>query len=142
MSGNKTPCAIARKWDFTFEDFPVGAEYELGSRSLSQDEIVAFARDYDPQPFHTDPVAAKSSAFGTLIAAYLTWVKLVEGEAIGNRPLLLLSILLIFSGLQLLTLGLLAELQSRTYHESQDKPIYVIRQVLESAPSWPEAASR
>ncbi|HEY7990079.1 MAG TPA: MaoC family dehydratase [Stellaceae bacterium] len=52
-----------------FEDFPVGAEYELGSRSLSQDEIVAFARDYDPQPFHTDPVAAKSSAFGTLVAS-------------------------------------------------------------------------
>ena len=52
-----------------FEDFPVGAVYELGSRSLSQDQIVAFARDYDPQPFHIDPVAAKSSAFGTLIAS-------------------------------------------------------------------------
>jgi len=52
-----------------FEDFPVGAEYALGSRSLGQDEIIAFAREYDPQPFHTDPVAAKSSAFGTLVAS-------------------------------------------------------------------------
>jgi acyl dehydratase len=52
-----------------FEDFAVGDVYELGSRALSQDEIVAFARDYDPQPFHIDPVAAKRSAFGTLIAS-------------------------------------------------------------------------
>ena len=81
-------------------------------------------------------------SLGTVIAAYLSYVKLFQGESIGNRPLLLLSILLIFSGLQLLTLGLLAELQSRTYHESQDKPTYVIRQVLENTPSWPEAASR
>ena len=42
------------------------------------------------------------------------------------------SILLIFTGVQLLTLGLLAELQARTYHESQDKPTYVIREIRES----------
>jgi acyl dehydratase len=52
-----------------FEDFAVGEVYELGSRSLSQDQIIAFARDYDPQPFHIDPEAAKRSAFGTLIAS-------------------------------------------------------------------------
>jgi acyl dehydratase len=52
-----------------FEDFAVGEVHELGSRSLSQDEIIAFARNYDPQPFHTDPEAAKSSAFGTLVAS-------------------------------------------------------------------------
>jgi hypothetical protein len=44
--------------------------------------------------------------------------------------LLLLGILLIFTGVQLVTLGLLAEMQARTYHESQGKPIYVIRQTL------------
>jgi hypothetical protein len=58
-------------------------------------------------------------------------VKLVEGQGIGTRPLLLLSVLLIFSGLQLITTGLLAEVLSRTYHESQGKPTYVIRDVLE-----------
>src|SRR4029453_4844048 len=49
-----------------------------------------------------------------------------------NRPLLLLGILLIFTGVQLVTLGLLAELQVRTYHESQSKPTYVIRELLET----------
>lgn len=52
-----------------FEDFTVGTVFELGSRGLSQEQIVAFARDYDPQPFHIDPEAAKSSIFGTLIAS-------------------------------------------------------------------------
>ena len=56
-------------------------------------------------------------------------------EGIGNRPLLLFGILLIFTGVQLVTLGLLAEMQARTYHESQDKPIYVIRDVLEAESS-------
>lgn len=68
---------------------------------------------------------------GVLVLAYLSWVKYVGHEAIGDRPLLLLGILLIFTGVQLVTLGLLAELQSRTYHESQGKPTYVIREVLE-----------
>jgi hypothetical protein len=44
----------------------------------------------------------------------------------------LLGILLIFTGFQLVTLGLLAELQVRTYHESQNKSIYVIRDILQS----------
>ena len=69
---------------------------------------------------------------GAAILAYLAGVKIFAGEAIGNRPLLLLGILLVFTGVQLVTLGLLAELQARTYHESQDKPTYVIREVRES----------
>jgi len=69
---------------------------------------------------------------GSMILAYLAFVKVFQNEAIGNRPLLLLGILLVFTGVQLITLGLLAELQARTYHESQDKPTYVIREVLET----------
>jgi len=72
---------------------------------------------------------------GALILAYLAFVKVFEGQAIGNRPLLLLGILLIFTGVQLVTLGLLAELQARTYHESQDKPTYVIREIREVLPA-------
>jgi glycosyltransferase involved in cell wall biosynthesis len=68
---------------------------------------------------------------GTLISAWLAYRRLTGAEALSNRPLLLLGILLIFTGLQLVTLGLLAELQARTYHESQNKPTYVIREVLE-----------
>ena len=70
---------------------------------------------------------------GLLILAYLAYVKLVGHQAIGNRPLLMLGILLVFTGVQLVTLGLLAELISRTYHESQNKPVYVIREILQES---------
>ena len=53
--------------------------------------------------------------------------------SIANRPLLFFGGLLVISGLQLVTVGLLAELQARTYHESQNKPTYVIRETLEAA---------
>ncbi len=49
---------------------------------------------------------------------------------LANRPLFLLSILLIFMGLQFISLGLLGEMQARTYHESQGKPIYVVRKII------------
>jgi acyl dehydratase len=52
-----------------FEDFVVGETVALGSRAVAEDEIIAFARSYDPQWFHTDPVAAKNSAFGGLAAS-------------------------------------------------------------------------
>jgi acyl dehydratase len=53
-----------------FEDFTEGQVIELGTIPvLSEDEIMAFARQYDPQPFHTDPVAAKDTIYGGLIAS-------------------------------------------------------------------------
>jgi glycosyltransferase involved in cell wall biosynthesis len=70
---------------------------------------------------------------GGAVTAYLAFLRLFGYESIGNRPLLLFGILLIFTGVQLITLGLLAELQSRTYHESQDKPIYVVRELRDAA---------
>src|SRR6185436_6303887 len=54
---------------------------------------------------------------GLMITGWLALVKIVGEQAIGNRPLLLFGILLVFTGVQLITLGLLAELQARTYHE-------------------------
>lgn len=54
-----------RYWD----DYEVGRKYPLGSTSFTEQEIVDFARHYDPQYFHVDPVAAKDSAFGSLIAS-------------------------------------------------------------------------
>ena len=68
---------------------------------------------------------------GTAIVGYLGYVRLFAGQAIGDRPVLLLGILLLFAGMQLVTLGLLAEMQARTYHESQNKAIYVVRDLLE-----------
>lgn len=51
------------------EDIRVGQTFRTGSHLLTEDEIKAFARDYDPQPFHTDPGAAKHSFFGGLAAS-------------------------------------------------------------------------
>jgi hypothetical protein len=49
------------------------------------------------------------------------------GVPLADRPVLLAAILLTLLGFQFITVGLLAELQTRTYHESQDKPIYEVR---------------
>lgn len=52
-----------------FEDFAVGQVFPLGSYEMAEAEILEFARRYDPQPFHVDPEAARSSIFGGLIAS-------------------------------------------------------------------------
>ena len=52
-----------------FEDFQPGQTYALGEHSLCEEEIIAFAREYDPQPQHTDPEAAKAGMLGGLIAS-------------------------------------------------------------------------
>ena len=67
------------------EDLKPGQAFESRRHAITQDEIVAFAREYDPQPFHVDPAAAKSSFFGRLIAsgwhtAALTMKMLTEAE--------------------------------------------------------------
>jgi acyl dehydratase len=51
------------------EDFAPGQVLESPPRTLTKEEIVAFARDYDPQPFHTDEAAAAGSVFGGLVAS-------------------------------------------------------------------------
>ena len=52
-----------------FDDLPVGFTHETGSTTLNEDEIIAFAKQYDPQPFHTDPVAAAETIYGGIIAS-------------------------------------------------------------------------
>ena len=52
-----------------FEDFKVGQEWEVGSYQLTEEGIIDFARQYDPQYFHTDPERAKDSIFGGLVAS-------------------------------------------------------------------------
>lgn len=52
-----------------FEDFRVGEVIEGGARTISRDEIVAFAHEFDPQPFHTDEAAARQTMYGGLIAS-------------------------------------------------------------------------
>ena len=69
---------------------------------------------------------------GGVITSYLAYLRLFGYQSIANRPLLLFGIVLIFTGVQLITLGLLAEIQARTYHESQNKPTYAIREIRET----------
>jgi hypothetical protein len=71
------------------------------------------------------------AGLGGILGLYLSVVKLALGQDIGSRPLLLLAILLMVLGVQMITMGLLGELVVRTYHESQGKRIYVIREILE-----------
>ena len=71
-----------------------------------------------------------SSLAGFLLALILVIQRQFFGVALADRPLLLLAVLLIFLGIQFITIGLLAELVVRTYHESQKKPIYYVRKVL------------
>ncbi|WP_088894482.1 glycosyltransferase family 2 protein [Leptolyngbya ohadii] len=74
-----------------------------------------------------------SMLLGIAIGLYLTFVKFALGEAIGDRPLLFLAVVLFLTGVQLFSFGLLAELLMRTYHESQKRPIYRIREVVGSS---------
>ena len=95
---------------------------------------VKFLLSYSTRPLQMfGPPGLFLGGVGMLITLYLGYVRLFGGQAIGDRPLLLLAILMVFTGMQLITLGLLAEMQARTYHESQGKPIYAIREVLESS---------
>ncbi|MDB5823244.1 MAG: MaoC family dehydratase [Herminiimonas sp.] len=56
-----------KKWHF--EDFKVGDSLEVGSYTIGEEEIISFARQYDPQPFHVDREAATKSIYGGLIAS-------------------------------------------------------------------------
>jgi glycosyltransferase involved in cell wall biosynthesis len=73
---------------------------------------------------------------GAIVTAWLGIGRIAGTISLNqHQPLLLLGILLIFSGFQLVTIGLLAEMQARTYHESQNKPIYVVREIRQTAAS-------
>ena len=101
---------------------------------------VKFLISYSTRPLHIfGLLGIAMGSLGTLVCAWLAWVKFFGHESIANRPLLLFGILLIFIGVQLVTLGLLGEMLARTYHESQNKPIYVIRDVLEAETSHADA---
>lgn len=73
-----------------------------------------------------------SGGIGFLIALIMTFQRQFMGVPLSDRPLLFLAVLLIFIGIQFISLGLIAELQARTYHESQSKPVYYVKNVFRS----------
>jgi glycosyltransferase involved in cell wall biosynthesis len=71
-----------------------------------------------------------TGAIGVLILAYLAYIKIFEGALLRDRPILWLGVMFVIVGVQFLFFGLLAEMQMRTYYESQGKSIYVTREVI------------
>jgi len=93
---------------------------------------VKFLSSYSTRPSHVfGPIGLGSGFLGFVIGLYLTMEKIVYGKDIGARPLLLLAILLIFIGFQFVTMGLLGEMLARTYHESQNRTVFVVDEILE-----------
>ncbi len=92
---------------------------------------ISFMKTFLTRPMHVFGLfGLLSMALGTVLGLYLTFLKLGLGQSIGNRPLLILAVLLLVTGVQLFSFGLLAELLMRTYHESQGRPIYRVREVI------------
>ncbi len=95
---------------------------------------VRFLLSYSTRPIHIfGGLGLISFAAGTVLGGYLSFVKFALGQDIGDRPLLLLAILLMVMGVQFISMGLLGELVVRTYYESQNKPIYAVREVLDKS---------
>ncbi len=92
---------------------------------------VKFLSSYATRPIHVFGLVGLVSTFlGLLIVGWLGIERLYFGHPIGDRPLVLLGILLTIMGLQFVTMGLLGEIMVRTYHESQGKPVYRVETVL------------
>ncbi|MCC6455248.1 MAG: glycosyltransferase family 2 protein [Caldilineaceae bacterium] len=92
---------------------------------------VWFLGTYATRPIHVfGTIGLASVGLGILTGIYLTFLKIFFDQDIGGRPLLLLAVLLVVIGVQLITMGLIGEMVIRTYYESQAKPIYHVREVV------------
>lgn len=94
---------------------------------------VKFLQSFSTKPIQFfGPMGLFSFFAGFLMSAYLLFRKVILFESIGGRPLLLLGALLIIVGIQLVGMGLISEILVRIYHESQRKPIYVVKKIIGS----------
>jgi glycosyltransferase involved in cell wall biosynthesis len=121
------------------------SKYGLGRtvRVLLDLFTVKFLLAYGTRPAHLFGVLGLISGGGGLgILFYLSFIRLFRDAAIGGRPLLLMGALLFLTGVILVCFGLVAELMVRTYHESQGKPIYVVREMLPASRREAEPALR
>lgn len=134
--------ALASWMGITYAEVPVRhhprkygkSKYDITrtTRVLLDLFTVSFLLNYAVKPMQIFGRWGLLSAFvGFAVGLYLTLLKIVTGADLANRPLLWLAILLIIVGIQFISMGLLGELVVRTYYETQDKPIYVIREILE-----------
>jgi glycosyltransferase involved in cell wall biosynthesis len=90
---------------------------------------VRFLSGYSTRPIQVfGAIGAVLSLLGSIWTGILVFEKVVLGWPLGNRPALLLAVLLVVVGVQFISLGLIGEMIARTYHESQNKPIYVVKE--------------
>lgn len=95
---------------------------------------VKFLLSFGTRPIHVFGLLGMICfAAGIAIGGYLSAIKIFYNAVLGDRPLLLLAVLLTVLGVQFITMGLLGELVVRTYHESQRKPTYMVREWLHRA---------
>jgi glycosyltransferase involved in cell wall biosynthesis len=95
---------------------------------------VKFLSSYKTRPLQMfGSIGFLMGGAGFLICAWITYQRFFGFQS-ANRPLLFVGLMMALTGVQLIMNGLLAEMQARTYHESQDKPTYVIREIRESTP--------
>ncbi len=97
---------------------------------------VKFMESYSTKPIQIFGLLGIVSGFaGFLGAAWLSLQRVVWGVSLSNRPILLLYVMLILVGVQFISMGLVAEMLARTYHESQSKPIYYVKELIEARSS-------
>jgi glycosyltransferase involved in cell wall biosynthesis len=109
------------------------SKYGLGRtlRVVMDMLTVYFMKKFLTRPMHVfGSLGLFSITAGVALGVYLTLVKILADQDIGDRPLLVLAVVLLLAGIQLFSFGLLAELLMRTYHESQQRPIYRVREVV------------
>lgn len=116
---------------------------EFGQSKYGLSRIVRVILDLLTVKFLLDYATRPIQIFGLLglimlligggMGTYLATIRLFFDQAIGNRPMVILAALLIMVGVQLVIMGLLGEVLVRTYHEAQNKPVYVVREVLGSS---------
>lgn len=107
------------------------SKYGLGRtfRVIMDLLTVYFMKTFLTRPMHVfGSLGLIFMTSGVLLGGYLAFIRLILHQGIGDRPLLLLAVVLFLAGIQLFCVGLIAELLMRTYHESQGKPIYRVRE--------------
>lgn len=92
---------------------------------------VKFLLRFDSRPLHFFGMPGLAlGGIGGVLVAYLTIARLFFGVPLSDRPLLIFGFMLLVIGLQFILFGLIAEMQTRTYYESQNKPIYHVRNTI------------
>jgi glycosyltransferase involved in cell wall biosynthesis len=135
--------AIAHDLGATIAEVPVGfrprrfgqSKYGLSRmiRVILDLITVKFLSSFKTRPIQVFGLWGLAAvAFGVLWTLWLIVERQLFAIPLGSRPQLFLAVVLVITGVQLITMGLLGEMLARTYHESQGKPIYVIREILET----------